>query len=117
MIDCDLQARHLYARKAFSRSGFGMHNQNNFCTDVFGSLASRRLCWEYRFGIHLQNLQMLHPNVQFSRAQSFMNSADESHGIGASQPVRVVLPTEYSTSNSDQFSLGVIDTPDIVDDA
>ena len=55
------------------------------------------------------------PSIQ-SRLTKFMSSTNNDHEFGIFQPALGALPTEYSTLNSSRLSLGLMDTPDLVND-
>ena len=55
------------------------------------------------------------PSIQ-SRLKKFMGSTNNAREFGIFQPTLGTLPTEQSTLNSHQFSLGLMDTPDLVND-
>ena len=55
------------------------------------------------------------PSIQ-SRLNKFMGSTNNAREFGIFQPALGALPTEQSTLNSHRFSLGLMDTPDLVDD-
>ena len=55
------------------------------------------------------------PSIQ-SRLKKFMGSTKNAREFGIFQPTLGALPTEQSTLNSGRFSLGLMDTPDLVDD-
>ena len=55
------------------------------------------------------------PSIQ-SRLKKFMGSTNNAREFGIFRPALGALPTEHSTLNSGRFSLGLMDTPDLVDD-
>ena len=55
------------------------------------------------------------PSIQ-SRLTKFMSSINNDREFGIFQPALGALPTEHSTLNSDRLSLGLMDTPDFVND-
>ena len=55
------------------------------------------------------------PSIQ-SRLKKFMSSTNSGREFGIFQPALGALPAEQSTLNSHRFSLGLMDTPDLVND-
>ena len=55
------------------------------------------------------------PSLQ-SRLKKFMSWTNNAREFGIFQPALGALPTEHLTLNSHQFSLGLMDTPDLVND-
>ena len=55
------------------------------------------------------------PSIQ-SRLTKFMSSTNNDREFGIFQPALGALPTEHSTLNSSRLSLGLMDTPDLVND-
>ena len=55
------------------------------------------------------------PSIQ-SRLTKFMSLTNYGREFGIFQPALGALPTEHSNLNSNRFSLGLVDTPDLVND-
>ena len=55
------------------------------------------------------------PSIQ-SRLTKFMSSTKNEREFGIFRPTLGALPAEHSTLNSDRLSLGLMDTPDLVND-
>ena len=55
------------------------------------------------------------PSIQ-SQLTKFISSTENDREFGIFRPTLGALPTEHSTLNSDRLSLGLMDTPDLVDD-
>ena len=55
------------------------------------------------------------PSIQ-SRLKKFMSSTNNGREFGTFQSALGALPTEHSTLNSHRFSLGLMDSPDLVND-
>ena len=55
------------------------------------------------------------PSIQ-SRLKKFMSSTNSGREYGIFQPALGALPAEHPTLNSHRFSLGLMDTPDLVND-
>ena len=55
------------------------------------------------------------PSIQ-SRLKKFMGSSNNARQSGIFQPALGAVKTEHSTLNSHRFSLGLMDTPELVDD-
>ena len=55
------------------------------------------------------------PSIQ-SRLAKFMSSTNNDHELGIFQPALGALPAEHSTGNSNRLSLGLMDTPALVND-
>ena len=55
------------------------------------------------------------PSIQ-SRLTKFMSSTKNEREFGIFRPTLGALPAEHSTLNSNRFNLGLMDTPDLVND-
>ena len=55
------------------------------------------------------------PSIQ-SQLTKFMSSTNNDREFGIFQPTLGTLPTEHSNLNSNRFSLGLMDSPDLVND-